>query len=153
MNFQIQNSTTNTKFVYLRLVRIHKKYKHFPKIFITTCSISVHQIVVLHQICYCLPGIIVPVLCSIRIHYFSNPDISRIFILPETAVQSARYFQNHHFTRNCYFSPPDISRIIILPETATSVRQILLYYCIITSISKIINVLLLFSYKCSHPPS
>ena len=117
VNFQIQHSTTNTKFVYLSLVRIHKKYKYFPKIFITTCSISVHQIVVLHQICYCLPGIIVPFLCSIRIHYFSTPDISRTSFYQKLLLQSARY---------C---------------------------CIITSFSKIINVLLLFSYKYSHPQS
>ena len=50
----------------------------------------------------------------------------------DSLLQYARYFQNHHSTRNCYFSPPDISRIIFLPETATSDRQVLLYYCIIT---------------------
>ena len=62
-----------------------------------------YQIVVLHQICYCLPGIIVP----IRIHYSSTSDIFRTSFYQNLLIRSIRYFQN-----------------IFLPEIVTSVHQI-----------------------------
>ena len=66
-----------------------------------------YQIAVLHQICYCLPGIYVP----IRIHYSSTSEIFRTSFYQNLLIRSIRYFQN-----------------ILLPEITTSDHQLLLYY-------------------------
>ena len=65
-----------------------------------------YQIVVLHQICYCLPGIycsnLDPLLQYVR-------DLQNIF-LPELVNSVHQIFSEHYTTRNCCSVPSDIFR-------------------------------------------
>ena len=93
-----QPAPSSSTFAQWNLQKIHM----FPKDF---HYFLFYQIAVLHQICYCLPGIYVP----IRIHYSSTSEIFRTSFQQKLLIRSIRYFQN-----------------ILLPEIVTSVHQIFL---------------------------
>ena len=90
MNFQIQHSTTNIKYVYLSLSENSQKYNYFPKIFITICSIVVYQIALFLRNCYCLPGITALVVWSVRIYCFSPSETDTVFLHSSRADASVR---------------------------------------------------------------
>ena len=94
-----QPAPSSSTFAQWNLQKIHM----FPKDF---HYFLFYQIVVLHQICYCLPGIYCsnqdPLLQYVR-------DLQNIF-LPELVNSVHQIFSEHLTTRNCCSVPSDIFR-------------------------------------------
>ena len=73
-----------------------------------------------------MPGIIVPVLCSIKIHYFSKPDISRIIILQETVTWVCKIFPESSFYQKLLLQAARYGYITVL---LLHFLKLLMYYC------------------------
>ena len=126
MNFQIQHSTTNIKYVYLSLSENSQKYKLFSQRFFSLLSVPnvVYQIASFHRNCYCLPEITASAIQSVRNFCFSPPETATVIL------RSAR---------NCCFSPPEDFQISFFCQKLlllSARKLLLLLYYHITSFSR-----------------
>ena len=74
--------------------------------------------------------------CSIRIHYFSTPDISRIIILPETATSVRQIFPESSFYQKLLLRTAGYCCIIVI---LLHFLKLLMYYCYLVISSDILN--------------